>query len=143
MAKIPEYLWDHINNAYPKNVCLISTVLPDGFAQVSPRGSVVVYDPDTLAYWTLGSGSIRDTLQDGAKVTVFFRDPELPEQGILAPRGGARFFGTASLHASGEVRDRVWELQGAAIRGRDPDGQGSAVLVRIERSEDLAHQPLE
>ena len=143
MVKIPEYLWDHINNAYPQNGCLVSTLLPDGYSQVSPRGSVVVYDPETLAFWNLGAGSTRDNLKDGTKVTVYFRDPHLPEKGILPPRGGARFYGQASLHASGEVRDRVWDLQGPPIRERDPDCKGTAVLVRVERVEDLNHEPLE
>lgn len=143
LVKIPEYLWEHINNAYPRNVCLVSTLLPDGYSQVSPRGSMVVYDADTLAYWNLGSGSTRDAVADGTKVTVFFHDPGLPGKGILAPRGGARFYGTASLHTLGEVRDRVWDLQGPPIRERDPDCKGTAVLVRVERAEDLSHEPLE
>ena len=129
MAKIPEYLWEHINNAYLANVCLVGTVLAGGQPQVSPRASVVVYDENSLAFWNLGGGSTEDNLQDGAKVTVFFRDPGLPEQGILGGRGGARFYGRASLHSSGEVRDRVWALQGDAPKGRDPDGKGTAPPV--------------
>ena len=39
MATIPKVLQEHINTAFPANVCLVATVLPSGFAQVSPRGS--------------------------------------------------------------------------------------------------------
>jgi hypothetical protein len=37
VAKIPKALHEHINTAFPAHVCLVGTVLPDGFAQVSPR----------------------------------------------------------------------------------------------------------
>ena len=38
-AKIPKALHEHINTAFPANVCLVGTVLPSGFAQIriSPR----------------------------------------------------------------------------------------------------------
>ena len=42
MAKIPKALHEHINTAFPAHVCLVGTVLPSGFAQVSPRGSTRV-----------------------------------------------------------------------------------------------------
>ena len=32
LAKIPQVLHEHINTAYPANVCLIGTVLPNGIA---------------------------------------------------------------------------------------------------------------
>ena len=44
MAKIPPVLWDHINTAFPAHVCLISMTLPNGFAQVTPKGSAMVWD---------------------------------------------------------------------------------------------------
>jgi hypothetical protein len=36
LAKIPQVLHEHINTAYPANVCLIGTVLPNGFAHGQP-----------------------------------------------------------------------------------------------------------
>jgi len=38
MAKVPKILQTHIDTAFPANVCLVGSVLPNGFAQVSPRG---------------------------------------------------------------------------------------------------------
>ena len=49
MAKIPKALHSYINSAFPDNVCLLGTVLKDGFANISPRGSTQVFDDDTLA----------------------------------------------------------------------------------------------
>ena len=38
LAIIPKPLHEHINSAFPANVCLVATVLPSGFAQVSRLG---------------------------------------------------------------------------------------------------------
>ena len=73
MAIIPKVLHEHINTAFPANVCLVGTVLPNGFAQVSPRGSTMVYDDEHLALWERGKGSTNATLKSGTKVTVFRR----------------------------------------------------------------------
>jgi hypothetical protein len=42
MVKIPKTLWTHINTAFPNDVCLVATVLPSGYAQITPRGSTLV-----------------------------------------------------------------------------------------------------
>src|SRR5207248_2557422 len=102
--KIPKVLHEHINTAFPINVCLVATVLPDGFAQVTPRGSTMVFDDEHLALWERGKGTTNQNLKDGTKVTVFFRKPQLREAGILPKGGIVRFYGTATLHTSGPVR---------------------------------------
>ena len=48
MARIPTNLHKYINSAFPENVVLVGTALPDGFVQISPRGSVIVYDDETI-----------------------------------------------------------------------------------------------
>jgi hypothetical protein len=54
---------------------MVATALPDGYAQVSPRGSTTVYDDEHLALRERGHGSTTENLRDGSKVTVFFRKP--------------------------------------------------------------------
>jgi hypothetical protein len=103
LAAIPKVLQEHINTAYPAHVCLIGTTLPDGYAQITPRGSTMIYDDEHFALWERGKGSTTGNLADGTKVTIYFRKPPLREQGLL-PRGGiARFYGTAKIHKSGPV----------------------------------------
>ena len=75
MASIPKPLHAPINGAFPANTCLVATVQPDGFAQVTPRGSVLVFDDNTIAFWERGKGSTTSQLKDGSKVTIYFRDP--------------------------------------------------------------------
>ncbi len=142
MAKIPKVLHEHINTAFPANVCLVGTVLPNGFAQVSPRGSTMVYDDEHLALWERGKGSTNENLRDGTKVTVYLRKPPLRESGILPKGGIARFYGTAGIHKSGPAYDTVWQRLVQPEKERDPDKKGYAVLIKVERAEDLDGQPL-
>ncbi|HEY7254538.1 MAG TPA: pyridoxamine 5'-phosphate oxidase family protein [Methylomirabilota bacterium] len=142
MSRIPRALHEHINTAFPANVCLVATVRPDGFAQVTPRGSTMVYDDEHLALWERGQGSTSAALADGARVTVFFRKPQLRESGLL-PRGGiARFYGTAEIHRTGPVYEEVWRRLVQPEKDRDPDRKGFAVLISVQRAEDLGGSPL-
>jgi hypothetical protein len=142
MSRIPRALHEHINTAFPANVCLVATVLPEGFAQVTPRGSTMVYDDEHLALWERGQGSTSASLADGARVTVFFRKPQLRESGLL-PRGGiARFYGTAEIHRTGAVYEEVWRRLVQPEKDRDPGRKGFAVLISVQRAEDLGGSPL-
>jgi hypothetical protein len=142
MAKIPQVLHDHINTAFPANVCLLASVLPSGFAQVTPRGGTMVYDDEHIGLWERGSGSTAENMMDGSKLTIYFRKPSLREDGTL-PRGGiARFYGTAKIYKSGPVYEEVWRRLVQPEKDRDPDKKGYAVLIAVESAEDLAGQPL-
>ena len=141
MARVPKVLHDYINSAYPDYVCLVSTVLDNGYAQVSPRGSIMVYDDETLGMWLRGGGSTAAGLEDGTKVTVFYRNPTIRQ---YLPRGGiARFYGTAEIHKTDPVREKVWTGMIEQERKGDPDKKGYAALIRIERAEDLFREPLD
>jgi hypothetical protein len=143
VATKPRVLHEHINTAFPAHVCLVATVLPNGFAQVTPRGSTMVYDEEHLALWERGQGSTTANLQNGTKVTVFFRKPALREAGILPKGGIARFYGLAAIHRAGHVYEEVWRRLVQPEKDRDPDRKGYAVLIRVERAEDLGGAPLQ
>ena len=142
MAKIPTVLHSHINTAFPANVCLIGSMLPSGWAQVSPRGSTMVYDDQHIALWERGKGSTNAGMADGTKLTVFFRKPQLREEGVLPKGGIARFYGTARIYRSGAVYEEVWRRLVQPEKDRDPQKQGFAVLIAVERAEDLDGEPL-
>jgi hypothetical protein len=143
MARIPKALQEHINTAFPVNVCLVATVLPNGFAQVSPRGSTMVFDDEHLALWERGRGTTNAALEDGSKVTVFFRKPQLRESGILPKGGIARFYGSATLHKSGPIYDEIWARLIQPEKDRDPEKKGFGVLIKVERAEDLGGASLD
>ena len=142
MATIPHALHEHINTAFPAHVCLVGTVLPSGFAQITPRGSTMVFDDDHLALWERGKGSTNAVLRNGTKVTVFLRKPALRESGLLPKGGIARFYGVAAIHKSGPAYEKVWHQLIQPEKDRDPDKKGFAVLIRVERAEDLDGAPL-
>jgi len=142
LAKIPQVLHEHINTAYPANVCLIGTILPNGFAQITPRGSAMVYDDEHISLWERGRGSTAGSLVDGTAVTLFMRKIALREAGILPKGGILRLYGRAKVHKSGPVYDEVWKRLIEPEKKSDPEKKGYAVLVTIERAEDLAGQPL-
>src|SRR5437764_12215231 len=142
MAKIPKVLQPHIDTAFPAHVCLVGSVLPSGFAQITPRGGTMVFDDQHIALWERGKGSTSAHLKDGAALTVFFRKPQLREEGILPKGRIARFYGRAKIHTSGPVYEQVWERLVTPEKDRDPDKAGFAVLVEIERAEDLDGDPL-
>jgi len=142
MAKIPKSLQEHINTAFPANVCLLASALPSGFAQVTPRGGTMVYDDDHIALWERGRGSSAEAMHDGTKLTIYFRKPSLREEGLLPLGGIARFYGTAKIHKSGPVYDEVWRRLIPPEKERDPEKKGYAVLIAVERAEDLAGKPL-
>jgi uncharacterized protein len=142
VARIPKTLHEHIDTAFPAHVTLVGTVLPNGFAQITPRGSTLVYDDEHLALWERGTGSTNENLKDGTKVTVFLRKPQLRELGILPLGGIARFYGTASIHKSGAVYEEIWRRLIEPEKGRDPEKKGFGVLIKVERAEDLVGKPL-
>ena len=137
MATIPKTLQPHINTAFPDHVCLVGTVLPNGYAQITPRGSTMVFDDDHIALWERGKGSTTASLQDGTKVTVYFRKPQLRADGVLPKGGIARFYGTAKVVKSGAAYEDVWRRLVQPEKDRDPDKKGFAVLIMVERAEDL------
>ena len=51
-------------------------------------------------------------------------------------------FGTAELHTEGDAYEQVWNNMVQQERDSDPDKKGFAVLIRVERSEDLRGQSL-
>jgi hypothetical protein len=48
--------------AYTASVCLIGTVLPNGFAQIT---SSMVFDDEHIALWKRGKGTTTENLRDG------------------------------------------------------------------------------
>ena len=142
MTRIPKTLHEPINTAFPNDVCLVATVLPSGFAQVSPRGSTQVFDDEHFSLWERGRGSTTDNLADGSKVTIYFRKPQLRADGVLPKGGIARFYGIARLHKSGAVYEEVWQRLIQPEKDRDPEKKGFAVLIEVERAEELDGTPL-
>jgi hypothetical protein len=142
MAMIPKILQPHINSAFPANVCLVGSVLPSGYAQITPRGSTMVFDDGHIALWERGKGSTNANLAEGTRLCVFFRKPQLREEGLLPKGGIARFYGRAKIYRAGPIYEEVWRRLVQPEKDRDPEKKGHAVLIEVERAEDLDGEPL-
>ena len=142
MGAIPKKIQPHIDAAFPMHVCTVGSVLPDGYAQITPRGSTQVYDDNHISLWERGRGSTTGAMTDGTRLTVYYQNFELMQSGVLPIAGIARLYGKAEIHRSGPVYDKVWERLIQPEKDRDPDKGGFAVLIKVERAEDLLGQPI-
>ncbi|HEV8019758.1 MAG TPA: pyridoxamine 5'-phosphate oxidase family protein [Candidatus Lustribacter sp.] len=115
--------------------CLVGTSTKDGRPQISPKGSVAVFDPETLCFWERGFRSTYDAIAENAHVVVYLRNPqrtEIPYRGHCV-----RFHGEARIATDAAERDRAWALTNALEQSRDPERKGVAVLIRVDLIEDL------
>lgn len=140
MGSIPKKVQPLIDAAFPQHVCLIGTVLRNGFAQITPRGSTQVYDDDHISIWERGRGTTTALMSDGTNVTVFYFN--LGARDALPIGGIVRLYGTATVHKSGPVYEKVWERLIAPEREWDKEKKGWAVLIKVDRAEDLLGQPV-
>jgi len=141
MIKIAPPLAGLIDSALADGTpCLVGTVSKDGRPNISVKGSVLVLDDKTLAYWERAYRNAHKNVGDNPRVVVWYRNAAKADQ---LPRGAAvRFHGTATIHASGPLRDKVWNRTVPIEQERDPDRKGAAVVIALDKIEDLMGAPL-
>jgi predicted pyridoxine 5'-phosphate oxidase superfamily flavin-nucleotide-binding protein len=136
MIAITGEMKELINNALAdKAPCFLGTASKDGRPQISMKGSVMVYDDQTLAYWERARRSALENVSENPQVVIFYRNPD--------KRINWRFHGTATVHESGPIRDDVMSRTVKAEIDRDPERKGVAVLVRVDRITDLSGKVLQ
>lgn len=136
MIKITPVMKDLLDKALADGTpCLIGTSSKDGHPQISPKGSVAVYDDGTLCYWERSHRSSQARLGENPYVVVYYRNPARQEN----PYPGAciRFHGKARLITSGPERDKAWSLTNAAEQSKDLEKKGAAVLIDLDLVEQL------
>ena len=136
MISIEGEMRDLLNNALNDGCySYVGTASRDGRPQISMRGSLSVYDGETLAFWERSRRSSLDNVTDNPQVVIFYRNPE--------KRINWRFHGTATLHESGQIRDKVMAQTPKPELDRDPERTGIAVLVRIDEITSLSGEVLQ
>ena len=106
-------------------VCTLGTASLDGRPQISPKGSVIVYDEETLAYWERSRRTAMENIAENPQVVIFYRNPA---KGI-----NWRFHGNAMLYLVGNVRDKVLKRIPESELTHDAERTGAAVLVRVDQ----------
>lgn len=126
--------WD---DGYP---CLLATVGPEG-PNITPKGSMIVFDDEHLAYWERSKRTVLDNLGMEKRVCVMYANFKAQRDGIL-DSGFLRFFGTVELHESGPIREAIF----AKLLPREQTHVGAeagiGVLIRIEKAIDVRGKPL-
>lgn len=139
MIKMEQNLKDLINSAFKDRViCLVGTASKAGEPQISPKGSVCIYDDTTLAYWERAKRSSLARLQENENVVVYYWNPAKREEMGGSP--ALRFYGTAEIHEEGETREKVKALVAEVAQpelDRDEDGNGFAILIHLTSIETL------
>ena len=116
-------------------VCLLGTADAGGVPQISPKGSVMVFDSGRLAFWERAARSALANMGTNPKVVVYYRNSKKSER---FPRGAVwRFHGEAEILTEGEERDEVYDRTIPAERDKDPDKKGAAIMITVERITDL------
>ena len=130
-----------INNAWADGVpCLLATVGPLG-PNIGPKGSLIVFDDEHLAYWERTRRGALENLGYSKKVCVMYANFNAQLAGKI-DMGFLRFFGTASLHESGPVHDAIFARLTPREQTHDGADKGIGVLIRISRAADVRGKPL-
>ena len=120
------------NNLANGNPCIVATASPEGEPSVGFRGSMMVFDDDSLAYWERVKRAGLDNVQANPKVVVMFRDP--------ASKNAWKFHGDATVYVDGPIRQQVLDRVCQPELDRDPDREGFAVVIRLNRIMTLGGQ---
>ena len=115
--------------------CTVGTVDKDGQPQLSLKGSVMVSDSGTLAYWERAKRTALANVADNPKATVLYNN--------MTDRIRWRFYGTAEVHESGPIREEVMSRTVESELERDPDRLGVAVLIKINKVAELSGNVLQ
>ena len=126
MISLSEQMRELIDPALAKGApCMVATASRDGIPNVGYKGSVMVFDDESLAYWERTLQGTAENLAENPHVMVLFRDP--------ATRAGWRFLGQATVYKDGPMREQVMARTVQAELDRDPERKGYAVIIKVDK----------
>ena len=125
-----------ITNAWDDGyVCLLGTNGEQG-PNVSPKGSMMLFDDQHLAYWERSKKQALANLQHDNCVVVIYSNMQAQRDKVLES-GILRFYGTAELHESGPMHDAIFARLNERESTHVGADTGVGVLIKIERAEDV------
>jgi len=115
---------------------LLGSIGPDGYPQISPKGSLAVFDDTTLSFWERSHRTSERNLKANPKVVVYYRNAarmkEIPYGG-----GAFRIYGTARIVTDPATTAKVWDRTNETEQSRDKDKTGVGILIDVDRVEEL------
>jgi uncharacterized protein len=138
---LSEKVKDLINQAWVDGYpCLLATAGPDG-PNISPKGSMIVFDDEHLAYWERSKKKALENLGHDKRVAVIYANFKAQRDGVL-DSGFLRFFGTAELHSDGPIKHAIFAKLSKREQEHVGADTGLGVLIRIERTSDARGKPI-
>lgn len=126
MIQLTQQMRDLIDPALSKGTpCLVATASKDGIPNIGYKGSVMVFDDESLAYWERTRQGTLQNVEENPNVMILFRDP--------TSRAAWRFVGKATIHKTGGLREQVMTRTVQAELDRDPERKGYAVIVKVDK----------
>ena len=136
MIDITDEMRDLIDNALANGTpCILATASSTGEPSVGLRGSMMVFNSDSLAFWEQTKRAGLEHIQANPKVVVMYRDP--------VARKAWKLHGDALPYVDGPVRDQVMARVVQPELDRDADRQGIAVIIKLNRIMTLAGEVLQ
>jgi general stress protein 26 len=105
--------------------CLLVSADKDGHPDIAFKGSMMVFDQEHMAWWERSLAEQIVQVEQNPHVAVLYRNAE---KGMLL-----RFYGDATIHKTGPIRDQIMSKTVAAELEKDPERKGFGVLLRIDR----------
>ncbi len=136
MIALTDQMRELVNNALA-NSCpgILATVSAAGEPDIGYKGSMMVFDNESLAYWERTRRQHLKNLSENQHVVVLFRDPKT--------RVNWRFHGMATVHQDGSLREQVMAKVVKNELDKDKERKGSAVIIRVDRVITLAGEVLQ
>jgi general stress protein 26 len=136
MIKLTDEMRNMIDPALANGCpCILATVSADGEPDIGYKGSMMVFDDQSLAYWERTRRQHLKNVKENPKVIVLFRDAKT--------RVGLRFHGKAEVHEDGALRDQVMGKTVKEELDKDPERKGAAVIIRLDKITNMAGQVLQ
>ena len=126
MISISDQMKELIDNALANgSPCILATASADGEPDIGYKGSMMVFDNESLAYWERTKRVHMKNVKENPRVIVLFRDAKT--------KAAWRFHGTATMHESGPIRDQVMARTVKDELDKDPERKGAAVVIRLDK----------
>lgn len=136
----PEKLKTLIRNAWDDGYpCLVATTGALG-PNIAPKGSMVVYDDQHLAWWERSKRNVLENLGHDRRVCIMYANFQAQRDNVLES-GFLRFFGTVELHENGPVHEKIFSMLLPREQTHVGADTGIGALVRIEKALDVRGKP--
>ena len=136
MIEILDQMKEMINPALANGCpCILATVSGEGEPDIGYKGSMMVFDKESLAYLERTKRVHLKNLKENQKVVVLFRDAKT--------KAAFRFHGTATVLDDGPVREQVMTRTVPAELEKDPERKGAAVVIKLDKVTNMGGQVLQ